>query len=55
MWGDRDVPFGIETCEAIAGRIPGARTFVLAGLAHLPSVEDPAAVAAAIQESTAGR
>ena len=42
MWGDRDVPFGIETCEAIAGRIPGARTFVLAGLAHLPSLEDPA-------------
>ncbi len=55
MWGDRDVPFGIETCEAIAGRIPGARTFVLAGMAHLPSLEDPDAVAAAIQESTAGR
>ena len=55
MWGDRDVPFGIETGEAIAARIPGARTFVLAGMAHLPALEDPTAVAAAIQESTAGR
>ena len=55
MWGDRDVPFGIATGEAIAARIPGARTFVLAGMAHLPALEDPAAVAAAIQASTAGR
>jgi len=55
VWGDRDVPFGIETCEAVAARIPGARTLVLAGLAHLPSLEQPDAVAAAIQDGTSGR
>ena len=55
VWGDRDVPFGIETCEAVAARIPEARTLVLAGMAHLPSLEQPDAVAAAIQDSTSGR
>jgi pimeloyl-ACP methyl ester carboxylesterase len=55
IWGDRDVPFGIETCRAIAARVPGARTQVLAGAAHLPSLEQPAELAAAIQASTSGR
>ena len=55
MWGDRDVPFGIETCRAIAARVPGARTHVLPGAAHLPSLEQPAELAAAIQASTSGR
>jgi pimeloyl-ACP methyl ester carboxylesterase len=55
IWGDRDVPFGIETCRAVAARVPGARTHVLSGTAHLPSLEQPAELAAAIQASTSGR
>ena len=39
----------------VAARIPEARTLVLAGMAHLPSLEQPDAVAAAIQDSTSGR
>ena len=55
MWGDRDVPFGIETCRAVAARVPGARTHVLPDTAHLPSLEQPGELAAAIQASTSGR
>jgi pimeloyl-ACP methyl ester carboxylesterase len=55
IWGDRDVPFGIETCLAIAARVPGARTHVLRGAAHLPALEQPAELAAAIQAATGGR
>ena len=55
VWGDRDVPFGIDTCRAIARRVPGARQQELHGVAHLPSLEAPGAVAAAIQTSTSGR
>jgi pimeloyl-ACP methyl ester carboxylesterase len=55
VWGDRDVPFGIETCRAVAARVPGARTHVLPGTAHLPSLEQPAELAAVIQASTSGR
>jgi pimeloyl-ACP methyl ester carboxylesterase len=55
IWGDRDVPFGIETCRAVVARVPGARAHVLPGTAHLPSLEQPAELAAAIQASTSGR
>lgn len=55
VWGDRDVPMEIETAQAIAARVPGARTHVLPGTAHLPSLEQPAELAAVIQESTSGR
>jgi len=55
VWGDRDVPFGIETCQAVAARVPGARTEVLPGTAHLPSLEQAAELAAVIQASTSGR
>jgi pimeloyl-ACP methyl ester carboxylesterase len=55
VWGDRDVPFGIETCRAVVARIRGARAHVLPGTAHLPSLEQPAELAAAIQASTSGR
>jgi pimeloyl-ACP methyl ester carboxylesterase len=55
IWGDRDVPFGIETCRAVVARVPGARAHVLPRTAHLPSLEQPAELAAAIQASTSGR
>jgi pimeloyl-ACP methyl ester carboxylesterase len=55
IWGDRDVPVEIDTARAIAARVPGARTHVLPGAAHLPSLEQPAELAAAIQASTSGR
>jgi pimeloyl-ACP methyl ester carboxylesterase len=44
-WGDLDVPFLVERCPAVAARIPGARTHVFHGMAHLPMLEDPEAVA----------
>ena len=55
MWGDRDVPIEIDTARAIAARVPGARTQVLPGAAHMPSLEQPAELAAAIQASMSGR
>jgi pimeloyl-ACP methyl ester carboxylesterase len=55
MWGDRDVPAGIETCRATAARVPGARTHVLAGAAHLPALEQPAELAAAIAAAMQAR
>jgi pimeloyl-ACP methyl ester carboxylesterase len=49
-WGELDVPadrpFAVRTAE----RIPGALARPLAGVAHLPSVEQPEAVAALIRE-----
>ncbi|MBO9532451.1 MAG: alpha/beta hydrolase [Solirubrobacteraceae bacterium] len=53
VWGDLDVPSGIESAQTIADRIPGARSQVLHGLAHLPSLEDPVAVTRAIREAMA--
>jgi pimeloyl-ACP methyl ester carboxylesterase len=55
IWGDLDVPMEIDMARAIAARVPGARTHVLHGAAHLPSLEQPAELAAAIQASTSGR
>jgi pimeloyl-ACP methyl ester carboxylesterase len=51
MWGDRDVPAISESCRVIAGRVPGARTRVLAGAAHLPSLEQPDALAREIRST----
>jgi pimeloyl-ACP methyl ester carboxylesterase len=51
-WGYLDVPQAIELCEALAARLPDCRsTRTFAGTAHLPSLEDPAAVAALIREA----
>ena len=55
VWGDRDEPFGIATCRALVERVPGAREQELPGTAHLPSLEQPAELAAVIQASTSGR
>jgi pimeloyl-ACP methyl ester carboxylesterase len=51
-WGELDVAQIAEQCEALARRLPGIRaTRALAGTAHLPSLEQPAAVAALIREA----
>ncbi|HEX8102948.1 MAG TPA: alpha/beta hydrolase [Solirubrobacteraceae bacterium] len=48
-----DVPLLATVHRAAAARIPGARVRELSGVAHLPALEDPAAVAAVIAEATA--
>jgi pimeloyl-ACP methyl ester carboxylesterase len=53
-WGELDVPLIVEQCRMIAERIPGARAHELRGVAHLPSLERPDAVAALVQDSTSG-
>jgi pimeloyl-ACP methyl ester carboxylesterase len=52
IWGDRDVPVDIETFQTIAARVPGARTHVLPGAAHLPSLEQPRELASAVEAAT---
>ncbi len=43
--GDLDVPFLISRNRELAGQLPNARYEVLAGMAHQPYLEQPAAVA----------
>lgn len=43
--GDLDVPFMIERCGELARRLPDARLRILAGVAHLPYIEQPGMVA----------
>lgn len=49
--GSLDVAFLIERCEVIAQRVPHARYRYLEGMAHLPYLEDPSAVASVILEA----
>ena len=44
VWGDFDFPDLQERCRHLARAIPGAEAAVLAGAAHLPSMERPAAM-----------
>ncbi|MGM9479671.1 alpha/beta fold hydrolase [Roseateles sp. NT4] len=41
--GDLDLPYLVQRCREMAARIPGARHVALPGVAHLPSLEAPAA------------
>ncbi len=50
-WGDLDEPTSIALAEAVAARVPGARTRVVAGCAHLPMLERPGEVAALVAEA----
>ena len=50
-----DIPFMNAQAEQVAARIPGARLERMEGVAHLPSLERPAELAALIQASTSGR
>jgi pimeloyl-ACP methyl ester carboxylesterase len=54
-YGERDLPVIVEACGQIAARIPGALLDPLAGVAHLPYLEDPAKVAALVEGAIWGR
>lgn len=49
--GDLDVPFLADRGRELAERLPRGRHRVLAGMAHLPQIEDPAAVAAVVDDA----
>ena len=46
--GDQDLATPVSAAEALAAAIPGARLTILPGAAHIPTVEHPDAVTAAI-------
>ena len=43
--GDRDKVVDVETGRGLAGRMPHARLEVLAGIGHVPQLEEPRRVA----------
>jgi pimeloyl-ACP methyl ester carboxylesterase len=43
IWGDQDLPHLVARCRQMAALIPGVHTWELAGMAHLPPLEAPAA------------
>ena len=49
--GDLDVPFLVERSSELAGRLPRGRHRALAGMAHLPQIEEPRAVAALVVDA----
>ncbi len=54
-WGELDLPFFADQCRELAELLPGTRAALeLAGVAHLPGLEDPAGTAAMIREAIAG-
>jgi pimeloyl-ACP methyl ester carboxylesterase len=52
--GDLDVPFIVDRCRQLAGRLPIARHFVLAGMAHQPYLESASTVAQLIRSAVTG-
>lgn len=48
IWGDLDFPHIQDRCRYIAATIPGALAHEVAGAAHVPSLEHPALITAAI-------
>jgi pimeloyl-ACP methyl ester carboxylesterase len=53
-WGDLDIPADLPWYRLIAERLPRVTPRVLAGVAHLPSLEQPQTVAALVREVAAG-
>jgi pimeloyl-ACP methyl ester carboxylesterase len=53
LWGAHDPLIPTEHGRALAAAIPGARLEVLAGAGHLPAMDAPTAVAAAIRAAAA--
>ena len=49
-WGEHENSEQVAICEVLAERIPGARRVVLPGTAHLPSLDAPDALVAAIHD-----
>ena len=55
-WGEYENSEQFAICELLVERIPGARRVILPGTAHLPGLDAPEAlVAAIIEASAAGR
>ena len=52
--GDLDVPFLVDRCRLLAGRLPAARHHVLTGMAHQPCLESASAVAQLIRSAVTG-
>jgi pimeloyl-ACP methyl ester carboxylesterase len=51
--GDLDVPFLVDRARHLTERLPNARHQLLSGMAHLPQLENPAAVAVLIDDALA--
>jgi pimeloyl-ACP methyl ester carboxylesterase len=52
--GDLDVPFVVDRCRLLAGRLPAARYHVLTGMAHQPYLESASTVAQLIRAAVTG-
>jgi len=52
--GDLDVPFVVDRCRLLAGRLPAARYHVLTGMAHQPYLESASTVAQLIRSAVTG-
>jgi len=52
--GDLDVPFIVDRCRLLAGRLPVARHVVLPGMAHQPYLESASTVAQLIRSAVSG-
>ena len=48
------MPFIVDRCRLLAGRLPAARHVVLAGMAHQPYLESPGTVAQLIRSAVTG-
>lgn len=53
VWGDLDAPPDLPFYALMGERLPHARTRVLPGVAHLPSLEQPDTIAALVREAVA--
>ena len=49
IWGDRDFPHIRQRSQWLASTIPGARSLIMEGCAHLPNLEQPARFNASIE------
>jgi pimeloyl-ACP methyl ester carboxylesterase len=54
VWGDRDALVPVRYAADFAAALPDARTLIVPGAGHLPTVETPEPVIAAIDEFLAG-
>ena len=52
--GDLDVPFIVDRCRQLAGRLPAGRHVVLVGMAHQPYLESASTVAQLIRSAVTG-
>ena len=53
VWGELENSEQFAICELLAEKIPGARRVILPGTAHLPGLDAPEALVAAIHAARA--